>query len=518
MLEFDMDVGHSAVIKVIGAGGAGNNAINRMIDHGLRGVEFISVNTDRQALLLSKAGIKLQIGEKLTKGLGAGAKPDVGRRAAEESREDIMAALKGADMVFVTAGMGGGTGTGAVPVIAEIAGEMGILTVGVVTKPFSFEGRERAKNADVGVQNLHDVVDTLVVIPNDRLLQVVGRSTSMIEAFRIADDVLRQGVQGISDLIAVPALINLDFADVKTIMEARGMAHMGIGIGKGENAVIEAAKQALASQLLETSIEGARAMLVNVTGGPNLSLIEVNEAGAYINEYADKDANVIFGAGIEDDLVDEVRITIIATAFDPNPPKRARDKDPMFLMGKRIPVEEHQSEPEVVEVVAELEPEPEVVPEPEPTPEPGLSIDLPRHGDAREGAGPARYPVDWESLSSLGSGGHTISRDRVPASDDRLYSQRAIEREERESVSGYTPREERYIPREPREERYVPEDRYTPAPPAEERYTPEERYAPEDRYTQPAEQPMQQPEEPRPAPRGGYRTDVPAFLQRPPKK
>lgn len=308
-----------ASIKVVGCGGAGNNAINRMVDAGLKGVEFISINTDQQALRMSKAGTTIQIGGKLTKGLGAGAVPDVGRRAAEESREEIAAAIKGADLVFVTAGMGGGTGTGAAPIVAEIARDLNCLTVAVVTKPFTFEGKQRMKNADMGVIDLKQRVDTLVVIPNDRLLQVVTKGTSMLEAFRIADDVLRQGIQGISDLIAVPALINLDFADVKTIMEAGGMAHMGIGSGKGENRMVEAAKNAIQSPLLETSINGARSVLINVTGGEDMSIIDINEAANLVMQAADSEANIIFGAGVDESLGDEVRITVIATGFEKTP-------------------------------------------------------------------------------------------------------------------------------------------------------------------------------------------------------
>ncbi len=328
MLEFQIEDQQSfASIKVIGCGGAGNNAINRMVDAGLKGVEFIAINTDRQALSMSKAGTTIQIGEKLTKGLGAGAVPDVGRRAAEESREEIASAIEGADLVFVTAGMGGGTGTGAAPIVAEIARDLNCLTIAVVTKPFQFEGKQRMKNAETGVIDLKQRVDTLVVIPNDRLLQVVTKGTSMLEAFRIADDVLRQGIQGISDLIAVPALINLDFADVKTVMESGGLAHMGIGIGKGENRMVEAAKNAIQSPLLETNIDGARAVLINITGGEDMSIIDINEAANLVMQAADSEANIIFGAGIDDSLDDEVRITVIATGFEKTPfPKKEERK------------------------------------------------------------------------------------------------------------------------------------------------------------------------------------------------
>lgn len=315
MLEFDTNE-PIATIKVIGVGGGGNNAVNRMIEHGVQGVEFIAVNTDSQALNLSKAQTKLQIGEKLTRGLGAGANPEVGKKAAEESKEQIQEALKGADMVFVTAGMGGGTGTGAAPVIAETARELGALTVGVVTRPFTFEGRKRQGQAANGIMDLKEKVDTLIVIPNDRLLEIVDKNTPMLEAFREADNVLRQGVQGISDLIAVPGLINLDFADVKTIMSDRGSALMGIGIATGESRAAEAAKKAISSPLLETSIDGAQGVLMNITGGMNLSLFEVNEAAEIVASAADQDVNMIFGSVINENLKDEIVVTVIATGFD----------------------------------------------------------------------------------------------------------------------------------------------------------------------------------------------------------
>ncbi len=314
-LELDFESGQFAQLKVVGVGGAGNNAVNRMIQYGLRGVEFISVNTDKQALYLSRAGQKIQIGEKLTKGLGAGADPEVGRKAAEESRDTITEALKGADLVFITAGMGGGTGTGAAPIVAECAKEMGILTIGVVTKPFAFEGKVRMNNAVNGIMNLKDSVDTLIIIPNDRLLDTVG-NVSLSEAFRVADDVLRQGIQGISDLIAVPSMVNLDFADVRTIMREKGMAHMGIGMASGDKRALEAAKQAVESSLLETSINGAKGVIINITGGADLGILEVSEAAAFIQEYADGDANIIWGAGTDEELGDSVRITVIATGFD----------------------------------------------------------------------------------------------------------------------------------------------------------------------------------------------------------
>lgn len=314
-LELDFERGNLAQLKVVGVGGAGNNAVNRMIQYGIKGVEFISVNTDKQALYQSHANQKIQIGEKLTKGLGAGADPEIGRRAAEESKEAISEALKGADLVFITAGMGGGTGTGAAPVVAECAKEMGILTVGVVTKPFGFEGKVRMNNAVNGITNLKSNVDTLICIPNDRLLDTVGK-VSLTDAFRIADDVLRQGVQGISDLIAVPAMVNLDFADVRTIMRERGMAHMGIGIATGDKRAADAARQAVVSPLLETSINGAKGVLLNITGGSDLGIHEVSEAASIIQEYADPEANIIWGAGIDEEMGDGVRITVIATGFE----------------------------------------------------------------------------------------------------------------------------------------------------------------------------------------------------------
>ncbi len=316
MLEFETDVHQTAQIKVIGVGGGGSNAVNRMIESGLKGVEFIAINTDAQALYISKAEHKIQIGTKLTRGLGAGANPEIGQKAAEESRDELAAALKGADMVFVTAGMGGGTGTGAVPIVAEIAKEVGALAVGVITKPFPFEGRKRMSHANMGIGNLKGKVDTLIIIPNEKLLSVVDKNTSINEAFRIADDVLRQGVQGISDLITVPGLINLDFADVKTIMQETGTALMGIGSADGENRAAVAARSAISSPLLETSIEGAKGVLFNITGGADLGLFEVNEAAEIIAQAADPEANIIFGAVIDEDLQDQVRVTVIATGFD----------------------------------------------------------------------------------------------------------------------------------------------------------------------------------------------------------
>ena len=302
-------------ILVVGVGGGGNNAVNRMIASNIKSAKFVAVNTDKQALLMSNATSQIQIGEKLTRGLGAGADPEIGRKAAEESRAEIAEKLKGSDLVFITAGMGGGTGTGAAPVIASIAKEMGILTIAVVTKPFAFEGRTRTQNAEMGIRNLSKCVDTLVVIPNDRLLQVVPKGTPVVDAFKYADDVLRQGIQGISDLIATPSLINLDFADVRTVMKNRGLAHMGIGEGKGEKRHIEAVKQAVASPLLETTIEGATAVIINVTGGFDLALDEVNEAVNLVKEVVDPSANTIFGATIDENYNERFVVTVIATGF-----------------------------------------------------------------------------------------------------------------------------------------------------------------------------------------------------------
>lgn len=316
MLEFVQEDIQFARIKVIGVGGGGNNAVNRMISAGLKGVEFIGINTDAQALQMSRASEKIQIGAKLTKGLGAGANPEIGQSAAEESRDEIAKVLLGADMIFVAAGMGGGTGTGATPVVSEIAKEIGALTVGVVTRPFSFEGRKRAMQAERGILELREKVDTLITIPNDRLLQIIDKHTTIQEAFAIADDVLLQGVQGISDLITIPGLINLDFADVKTIMAETGSALMGIGQASGENRAVEAARRAISSPLLETSIEGAKGVLLNITGGPDLTLMEVNEASEIVAEAADQDANIIFGSVIDENFKDDIRVTVIATGFE----------------------------------------------------------------------------------------------------------------------------------------------------------------------------------------------------------
>lgn len=345
----DFESSQPAQLKVVGVGGAGNNAVDRMIQYGLRGVEFISVNTDKQFLNLSRANQKIQIGEKVTRGLGAGADPEMGRKAAEESRDVISDALRGADLVFITAGMGGGTGTGAAPIVAACAKELGILTIGVVTKPFSFEGKVRMNNAVNGIMNLKESVDTLIIVPNDRLLDT-GRNVTLTEAFLIADDVLRQGVQGISDLIAVPGLINLDFADVRTIMRERGMAHMGIGVATGDERAVNAAKQAVESSLLETSINGARGVIINISGGVGLTMTEVRDAAAYIQNYADPSANIIFGAGIDDELGDAIRITVIATGFD------SKEEKERTTPGRRSSVEP-QPQPQRPATIGQLKSE-----------------------------------------------------------------------------------------------------------------------------------------------------------------
>lgn len=342
VLDFDVDDQQFAQIKVIGCGGGGNNAVNRMIIEGLKNVEFIAINTDKQALALSKASQKIQIGDKLTKGLGAGANPEIGKKAAEESKDEIAQAIKGADMVFITAGMGGGTGTGAAPVVAEVAKSMGILTVGVVTKPFPFEGRKRMLHAESGIKSLKDGVDTLVTIPNERLLTIVDKKTTLVEAFKLADDVLKQGVQGISDLITIPGLVNLDFADVRTVMVDKGLAHMGVGRGAGDTRASDAAKQAISSPLLETSIVGATGVLLNVTGGADLGLLEINEAAQVVQEAADPDANIIFGAVIDEDLKDEIRITVIATGFE-NDKEEEKDNEASIVSQINKPEDEAAS-------------------------------------------------------------------------------------------------------------------------------------------------------------------------------
>ncbi len=316
MFDFDNGGASVAQIKVVGVGGGGNNAVNRMIDAGLGGVEFVTINTDKQALLSSQANQKIQIGEKLTKGLGAGANPEVGAKAAEESYDEIAQAISGSDMVFVTAGMGGGTGTGAAPIVAQIAKDMGILTLGIVTKPFMFEGKQRSNRADEGIAALKDCVDAIVTIPNDRLMQISNQHTTVMDAFKMADEVLLQGVKGISDLITGNALINLDFADVVTIMKNTGVAHMGVGRASGEKRAEDAVKMAISSPLLETTIDGARGILINITGGPDLSLFEANSAASLVSDAVDPNANIIFGVMIDPEMKDEVSITVIATGFE----------------------------------------------------------------------------------------------------------------------------------------------------------------------------------------------------------
>ena len=359
MLNFDVESDNFAQIKVIGVGGGGNNAVNRMVEAQLKGVEFIAINTDKQALYTSKAEYKVQIGDKLTRGLGAGANPEIGKKAAEESKDEILTLLQGSDMVFVTAGMGGGTGTGAAPLVAQLAKEMGILTVGVVTKPFIFEGKVRMKNAERGIEDLKANVDTLITIPNDKLLQLVQKNTSMLEAFSIADNVLKQGIQSISDLIAVPGLINLDFADVTSIMKEQGLAHMGIGTAVGENRAVEAAREAIQSPLLETSIKGAKGVLLNITGGSNLGLFEINEASTLVQESCDPEANIIFGASIKEDLGDEISITVIATGFESNQLQDMRINDTISkFTTKPVETEVEKKEVEPVKEVVVTKEEP----------------------------------------------------------------------------------------------------------------------------------------------------------------
>ena len=342
-----------AVIKVAGVGGGGTNAVTRMVEAGVSGVEFIAVNTDAQALLMAEADVKIQIGSQGTRGLGAGADPAVGLAAATESRDELKEALKGADMIFITAGEGGGTGTGGAPILAELAKEVGALTVGVVTRPFSFEGRRRGEQAERGLENLREKVDTLIVIENDRLLQVVEKRTSIVDAFRMADDVLRQGVQGITDLITVPGLVNLDFADVRTIMTEAGSALMGIGTASGENRAAEAARAAVSSPLLEASIEGATGILLNITGGADIGLFEVNEAAEVVTSAADSNANVIFGAVIDDARGDEVTVTVIATGFGGDRFRRRRRAETPSLLSDETPTpreERFESREDVLDV------------------------------------------------------------------------------------------------------------------------------------------------------------------------
>ncbi len=335
-------------IKVLGVGGGGNNAVNRMIDANVQSAEFVAINTDKQALLISKAEKRLQIGERLTKGMGAGAVPEIGRKAAEESKASITEILKGSDLVFITAGMGGGTGTGAAPVIAQIAKELGILTVGIVTKPFQFENRKRMENAEKGINELKKYVDTIVVIPNERLLTILPEKTTLVEAFRYADDVLRQGIQGIADLIVFPGMINLDFADIGTVMKNRGLAHMGVGHGKGENKTLEAVRQAVASPLIETTIEGATGVVLNIKGGSDITLREVSEAANMVKEVIDPSCNLIFGSSIDPEMRDEVEITIIATGFK-SPEEIAAEQAQKEAEEQQVEEEQPKEEPQAPE-------------------------------------------------------------------------------------------------------------------------------------------------------------------------
>ena len=361
-----------ARIKVIGVGGGGCNAVNRMIDEGVQGIEFIAVNTDAQALLLSKAPTRVRLGDKVTRGLGAGGNPDNGKRAAEESAEDLYEVLKGSDMIFVTSGLGGGTGTGAAPIVAQIAKEVGALTIGVVTRPFTFEGSRRAQAAEAGIAKLKEHADTLIVIPNDRLLQIVDKRASLQEAFRVADDVLRQGIQGISELITVPGLINLDFADVRAIMSEGGAALMAVGHASGEDRARIAAEMAISSQLLDITIDGARGILFNVTGGPTMTLFEVNQAAAIIKETAHPDVNLIFGAVVDPNMGDEVRITVIATGFDRTGVARPVVVENPTRKAAEQPMSFHRPQPdERVSVSAERQVhQSQSQPQPQPQPQP----------------------------------------------------------------------------------------------------------------------------------------------------
>jgi len=354
LLDFEADMQELTNIKVIGCGGGGSNAVNRMIVEGLKNVEFIAINTDKQALLISNANQKIQIGEKLTKGLGAGANPEIGKKAAEESREEITASVKGANMVFITAGMGGGTGTGAAPIVAEIAKSMEILTVGVVTKPFPFEGKRRMRHAEIGIANLKEKVDTLVIIPNERLLSMADKKTTLLDSFKLADEVLRQGVQAISDLITITGVINADFADIKAVMLDKGLAHMGVGFGKGDTRAQDAVRQAISSPLLETSIEGATDVIINFTGGADLGALEVYDAADVVREAVDADANIIVGAVIDENLNEEVRITVIATGFESE--NNRIDLNSVLEEQKRAQIQEVvKKEPEVAIDVKEPE-------------------------------------------------------------------------------------------------------------------------------------------------------------------
>jgi cell division protein FtsZ len=349
MLEFDLEAAECAQIKVVGVGGGGNNAVNRMITSGFKGVEFIAINTDKQALLRSEANLKIQIGEKITKGLGAGADPAIGEKAANESAEDISQALKGADIVFIAVGMGGGTGTGAAPVISEIAKEMGILTLGFVTKPFRFEGKKRMQNAEGGIARFKEMLDALVIIPNDRLLEVMDKKASMIEAFMMADDVLRQGIQGISDVITIPGLVNVDFADIKRIMKNTGMAHMGIGRARGEDKASVAIEQAIRSPLLETTIDGAKGVLLNITGSLDMGLMEVDVIAEAVQAAVDEDAEIIIGTSISESMKDEIMVTLIATGFEGLKPVKKAEPVVVIPEEKTSEVKPEPEKPRILE-------------------------------------------------------------------------------------------------------------------------------------------------------------------------
>ncbi len=392
-----------ATIKVIGVGGGGGNAVNRMIEEGLAGVEFITVNTDGQSLLLSKARTRVRIGDKLTRGLGAGGNPEIGRKAAEESADELYEVLRGADMVFITGGMGGGTGTGAAPVVAQVAKELGALTIGVVTRPFTFEGSRRLQSAEMGIEDLKSKVDTLIVIPNDRLLQIVDKRASLNDAFRMADDVLRQGIQGISELITVPGLINLDFADVRTIMSEGGAALMAVGTATGEDRARKAAEAAISSNLLDVTIDGARGILFNVTGGPDMSLFEVNEAAAIIKETSHADVNLIFGAVVDENMRDQIRITVIATGFERQSSVNTRlPQKPAAMVERRgaqpsRPLQSQQSQPIAQQPTPMRQPMPQPVPvEPRQQPPAPPSNPPASHNDNPSNAGNAYSSDDLD--------------------------------------------------------------------------------------------------------------------------
>jgi cell division protein FtsZ len=381
-----------AQIKVVGVGGGGGNAVNRMINEGLGGVEFISINTDNQALMMSKAKVRVRIGDKLTRGLGAGGNPEIGRKAAEESADDLYEVLRGADMVFIASGMGGGTGTGASPIVAQIAKELGALTIGVVTRPFTFEGARRAQSAETGIEGLKGQVDTLIVIPNDRLLQIADKRASLQQAFSLADDVLRQGIQGISELITVPALINLDFADVRTIMSEGGAALMAVGRATGDDRARKSAEAAISSGLLDVTIDGARGILFNITGGPDLSLFEVNEAAAIIKESAHPEVNLIFGARIDEAMGDEVRITVIATGFEQS--RAARKIEAPAMVRQTV----QRQQPQQYQQQAPIRQSPPQQPQQAPAQPPPQQ--LPEQPPARQASPPPQQPAQQQDFTA----------------------------------------------------------------------------------------------------------------------